>query len=352
MAELPARVSLPSRAMFLVWAPRHRGTRSAWLAESLGIEDLRYLPATQDRGLRAAWRKYPRQLLATVGALLRRRPRVVFVQSPPSFAAWVAAAYGAATGAAVVVDAHSDAFERAIWTRPAWLNRLVARSITLTIVTNEHWAHRIRTSGGTALTVPSIPTSFDAGPPPPLADGHNVAVVNTWASDEPLGAVLDAATRLPHVTFHVTGRADRVATLGRPVPDNVRFTGFLAEDTYHGLLAAADAVVCLTTRDHTMQNGACEALSHGTPIVTSNWPVLKDYFTSGTAHVDNTAHGIAEGISAVLADVHANRGAVLALRQRRSAEWVETRGRLIMLVRDRLERRSHHRPAGGEEGEP
>lgn len=339
------------RALFLVWAPRHKGTRSAWLADSLGIEDLRYLSVTHERGIRAGLRKYPRQLVATLRALISRRPRVLFVQSPPSFAAWAAVAYGIATGAAVVVDAHSDAFERPIWTRPGWLTRLVARRATATIVTNEHWASRIRGWGGVALTVPSIPTTFESGTPPPLASGSNVAIVNTWAADEPLGAVLDAAVRLPDVTFHVTGRSDRVATLGRPVPDNVRFTGFLAEDTYHGLLAASDAVVCLTTRDHTMQNGACEALSHGTPIVTSDWPVLTEYFSTGTAHVDNTAAGIAAGIATVLADGPANRAAVRELRERRSAEWLQLRGQLLDLIHDRLRRRPHHIRRGGAEGE-
>ena len=41
----------------------------------------------------------------------------------------------------------------------------------------------------------------------------------------------------------VTGRSDRLAELGRGVPPNVRFTGFLDEPAYLGLLAGADAVV-------------------------------------------------------------------------------------------------------------
>ena len=333
--------SLPERSTFLVWAERHRGTRSAWLADSLGIDEPTYLSPTRRRGYGAAWRKYPIQLLTTARVLLARRPRVVFVQSPPSFAAWAAALYSAATGGAIVIDAHSDAFERGIWTRPAWITRLVARRAVATIVTNDHWARLVEGWGATAITVPSIPTTFAVGEPPQLGAGRNIAVVNTWASDEPLDAVLDAAGRLPDVTFHVTGRDDRVAGLGRTIPDNVRFTGFLEESVYHGLLRAADAVVCLTTRNHTMQNGACEALSHETPIVTSDWPVLRDYFSAGTAHVDNTASGIAAGIASLLADLEGNRRAVAGLRERRQAEWLETRARLIALINDRLDGRTH-----------
>ncbi len=327
-------LSAADRPLFLVWAERHRGTRSAWLAEALGIEDLRYLSPTRERRLAGAWRKYPVQLAVSLAILARRRPRTVFVQSPPSFAAWVAFLYSWMTGTGYVIDAHSDAFERGIWTRPSWLTSLVARRAIATIVTNDHWASIVASRGGRAICVPSIPTTFPVGDAPPLAEGRNVAVVNTWARDEPLDAVLDAAARLPAVTFHVTGRASRVPTLGRTIPANVRFTDFLAEDAYHALLRAADAVVCLTTRDHTMQNGACEALSHGTPIITSDWEVLRSYFSSGTAHVDNTAEGIADGIQTVLDDVPGHRAAMAALRDLRLREWHDQRVTLVDLIHD------------------
>jgi glycosyltransferase involved in cell wall biosynthesis len=328
-------------AMFLVWAERHRGTRSAWLADALGIAELRYFAPTQRRRLAGAWRKYPVQAAASLGALLRRRPRVVFVQSPPSFATWMAAVYAAMSGAVYVIDAHSDAFEREIWTRPAWVTRLVARRATATIVTNAHWARRVESWGGRALIVPSIPTTFPSGGrAPDMSTSRNVAVVNTWARDEPLEAILDAARLAPEVTFHVTGRAHRVASLARPVPPNVRFTDFLPEEDYHALLREADAVMCLTTRDHTMQNGACEALSHGTPIITSDWAVLREYFDAGTVHTDATPARIAEQVRRILADLPRYRAEVEELRARRLAEWEVARADLVHLVRHRLAART------------
>jgi glycosyltransferase involved in cell wall biosynthesis len=326
----------PGRSLFLVWAQRHRGTRSAWLASSLGINELHYLAPTSARGIAGAWRKYPIQAWSSVRLLMAVRPRVVFVQSPPSFVTWLAALYGAITGAAIVIDAHSDAFERSIWTRPRWILRAVARAATATIVTNDHWATRVRGWRATAITVPSVPTTFEAGESPPLTSGHNVAVVNTWAADEPLDEVLDAAELLPTVSFHVTGRDDRVATLHRDLPANVHFTGFLSEDRYHGLLCAVDAVVCLTERDHTMQNGACEALSHGTPVVTSDWSVLREYFDAGTAHVDNTAAGIAAGVQHVLDDLPGHRHGIRQLRERRQGEWLDTRRTILELINRHL----------------
>jgi glycosyltransferase involved in cell wall biosynthesis len=328
------------RTVVLVWAERHRGTRSAWLAESLGVGPPRYLAPTSGRGWGAAWRKYPAQAYATLRLLRRERPRLIVVQSPPSFAAWVTAFYARASGAVLVIDAHSDAFERWIWMSPRFITAAVARTALATLVTNRHWAERVRSWGGVAKVVSSIPTTFAPGVAPDLGAGPHVAVVNTWAPDEPLDALLAAAALVPEATFHVTGRDDRVANLAGPIPANVRFTGFLPEDRYHGLLRTADVVVCLTTRDHTMQNGASEALSHGTPIVTSDWEVLRDYFAKGTAHVDNSPPRIAAGIRAVLDDLPAHRTAVDELRAERLSDWVAARSDLIDMINDRVDGRT------------
>jgi glycosyltransferase involved in cell wall biosynthesis len=76
----------------------------------------------------------------------------------------------------------------------------------------------------------------------------------------------------------------------------VKFTGFLPDEEYLGLLRGVQAIMVLTTNNHTMQRGACEAVSLGKPIITSDWPVLRSYFNKGTIHVDNSYHGIKEGI--------------------------------------------------------
>ena len=333
----PDRLPFPGPAMCIVWAPPHMGTRSAWLAHELGIDDVRYIAPTNRRGLLAAPMKYPRQAITTLRALNSARPRVVLVQSPPSFAAWTAWLYAVATRSALVIDPHSDAFERAIWTRPRWLNAIVARRSATVIVTNSHWADLVRSWGANATVVPAIPTTFEIGPPPPLAPGFNVAVVNTWAPDEPLAAVAAAAALVPEATFHVTGRDDLAAGLGTH-PSNVRFTGFLAEPTYHGLLASSQAVVCLTTRNHTMQNGACEALSHGTPVITSNWPVLRAFFSSGAVHVDPSPEAIAAGVRRVMADHDSYVAGIRSLRELRRREWLEHRDTLVALAVDQLAR--------------
>ena len=70
-----------------------------------------------------------------------------------------------------------------------------------------------------------------------LAPGPNVVFVGTFAFDEPLDVLLEAAADLRDVHFHVTGDtrvADQALLAG--APPNVMFTGFRPYDAYLGLL--------------------------------------------------------------------------------------------------------------------
>jgi hypothetical protein len=102
-------------------------------------------------------------------------------------------------------------------------------------------------------------------------------------------------------------------------------------------MRTSHAVICLTTRDHTMQRGACEALSMGKPIVTSHWPLLQEYFNKGTVHVDNTSDGIRNGVDEMKANYDRYLSGILELQSSQQAEWHEKVGELITLVGSALE---------------
>ena len=122
--------------------------------------------------------------------------------------------------------------------------------------------------------------------------------------------------------FYVTGRIHSTASvLVATAPANVYFTGFLAEATYYALLNSVEAVMCLTSRDHTMQRGACEALSLGKPIITSNWAVLRHYFNKGTVHVDNTCEGIRQGVVQMKEDHNSFSIGIKELQLDQQREW-------------------------------
>lgn len=315
---------LRDQSLFLVWGPPSHGPRSRVFAQELGIEELHYVYSTTRRGLLVAPLKYTYQAVRTLILLFQQRPRVVFIQSPPSIAVFFVYLYTLLTNSCFIVDAHSDAFLSPYWKRPVWLHRFLARRAVTTIVTNEHFKQIVNGWGGHAFILRDVPTTFPKGDTYPVNGGFNVVVVNTFAQDEPLAEVLAAAEEMEGVEFYVTGKTGRAGDrLPANPPANVHFTDFLPDDAYYALMDTSEAVMCLTTRNHTMQRGACEALSMGKPIITSDWPLLQDYFHQGTVHVDNTSTGIRQGVAEMQQNYSRYQGEIKELQQTQQREWRE-----------------------------
>ncbi len=324
---------LRHRALFLVWGPPSHGPRSKVFARELGITDLHFVHSTRRRGWLAAPLKYSYQAVKTLSLLFRQRPKIVFIQSPPSFAVLFVYLYCWLTKGHYFVDIHSDALQSAYWTRPQFLYRFLARKAAASIVTNTHFQEQLTRWGGRAIVIRDIPSQFPGVAAAPLNTPFNLVVVNTFAYDEPLAAVLQAARSLNDVHFYITGnkrRADPHLLVNPPA--NVHFTDYLPDPDYYGLLKASDGVICLTTRDHTMQRGACEALSLGRPIITSDWPLLRDYFSQGTLHVNNQSESIIAAAQELQHHYPTYLQGITALRATKQREWEEKANYLVQLV--------------------
>jgi hypothetical protein len=76
----------------------------------------------------------------------------------------------------------------------------------------------------------------------------------------------------------------------------------------------------------------------GKPIITSDWPVLRDYFNKGTVHVDNTSEGIQAGIRRMQAEGSTLEKEITLLQQERWAEWNEKYTALTQLIVEGLKR--------------
>ncbi len=319
-----------TRALMITWAP-YSG-RSEGLAQHLGIRNhcIHYLSFQRPW---VAPVKYPLQAATTLRLLLRERPAVVLAQNPPPLAPLVAALYARATGGGFIMDSHSEPFfiRRWAWTLP--LQRWLARRALATVVTNEHLAAIVRGWGAPALVAVDPPIVFPPLGPRRPAPEFTVVVVSTFAADEPIEAVLAAAQAVPDVRFAITGDLAyaRPKWLATP-PPNVEFTGFLQRAAYYPRIWHANALVVLTTYDHTVLRGAWEALDLGQPLVLSNWPILRQYFRRGTVFVDNTAASIAAAVREVRAREDALRAEMLALRDERRRAWETARAQLERLL--------------------
>lgn len=280
--------------------------------------------------------KYAAQWGETLRILRAERPDAIFVMTPPVFAALPAFWYARRYGAVVVLDAHTAAFMHPRWRLFQWLQRALCRRAATTLVSNTHLASIVEAAGGHATLVPDVPVVFDELEPFPRPAIFTVAVVCSFNYDEPLPAILEAARLSPDVRFFVTGDTRYLPKgVAADVPGNVILTGFLSTPAYAGLLAGADAVLTLTSRDHTMLRGAYEAIYQGTPVIVSDWPLLRDAFGEAGICVENTGSSIAAAVAAMQQELGAYRTRAKRLRERKLARWAVTLPSIVARIEGR-----------------
>ena len=152
----------------------------------------------------------------------------------------------------------------------------------------------------------------------------NVAVISSFAYDEPLQIVFDAASQLPDVYFYITGdkkNADEDLLIKKP--DNVIITGFLDYDTYVDLLRKVDVIMDLTTENTSMVAGAYEAVALEQPLILTNWIPLKRYFNKGTIYIDNSSDDIRKAVMVARTRKEELSKEMHQLKIERTKEWKE-----------------------------
>lgn len=318
---------------FIVWARYHR--RAELLAGHLGAT-LHFIYWDWSRSLLAAPSRYLVQARQTWNILQREGPEVIFVQNPPIFNVLVASLYARRNGARYVIDSHTGAFLSWKWRWSLGLHRMLSRQALTTLVHNKCQEEILKQWGCHYLVVGFTPGNYPAGIPFPGNGQFMVAVVCGSIDDEPVDVVFEAASCLPEVSFYVTGDPRRVTPrMMAQKPDNCKLTGYLPYERYVGLLQGADAILVLTSQNQTLLMGAFEAVSLGTPLMVSDWPILRDYFSRGTVFVPNTVEGICEGVRRAEREQDALRHDIVVLRQQLSAEWEQRFAELRRLLQGR-----------------
>lgn len=276
-AQLPREGQELSRsnAIAVTWED-HRRTRE--LCDALGLS----LHALTFDGGR--WSRYMRLGTATLRLLRARRPQLVFVQNPSLVLALLVIIARPFCGRyRILMDAHNEAvapFTHTTWPIPI-LARIAIRAVDVTIVTNSALAAQVRAIGGTPQVLPDrLPTApFRAEPMPPRTP-MDVMVVATYAADEPISEIIEAASHLgAGYRFRFTGRESRLPKEQRArLPANVSLTGFLEEDAYWQLMADSHIVLDLTLKPNCLVCGAYEALAMMRPMILTGNDATVDLF--------------------------------------------------------------------------
>jgi len=260
------------------------------------------------------------------------------MQIPPPFAPVIVYLYSLLFGRRFIIDAHTGALTYRHWRWSLPLLAFLSRRSLATIVTNEFLAKEISSWGANPFVLEDPPTIIEAPSSEIENDGvFRVVMICGADPDEPVEEVVLAARRLPDIHFDITGDfqgSPHFGSIQSNYPQNVSFTGYIANDDYYALLSAADVIISLTTDDHTFQSGANESLWLSKPIITSDWDVLRCYFSQGTVHVDNTAKDICKGILTIRENYSDFLDGIMDLQKIRRQQWESKVEILKSLIRE------------------
>ena len=312
-----------------VWVTWEHQRRNAGVSNALGIPLFEF-DITGNRV-----KRYARSLAATWRVFRRERPDLIFVQNPSLVLTLAALAYGKLRRIPIVVDAHNAALGRLGPGLLSWPSRLAARHADLTLVSNASLSALVTAQNGQPFVLPDpLPILPPRKPPASEPGRRRVLFVCTYAPDEPYLAVLEAARRLePHTVVYFTGNPkDRADQLQRIAPPNVTFTGFLPEEDYIDLMQSVDAVIDLTTRQDCLVCGAYEAVAAETPLILSDTPAIRQYFSRGVRYTDNSPEDLAKAIREALDSAEAMRAALKELKPTLQADWNRRRRALAELL--------------------
>lgn len=276
------------------------------------------------RGLR----RYIELSKRTWTLLQRERPRILLVQSPSVVLALVTLFWKRWFRYRLVIDAHNEAVEpfSNAFIIMRWITNLLLRYADRTIVTNPQLAKIVFKHGGVPLVLPDrIPIIPEQIPKFIVSEKFNVAVIATFASDEPIDQIISAANELNSgYHFYVTGSLNKIPeNLRNSAPENITFCGFLTEHEYWALLKSCDIVMDLTLKDNCLVCGAYEALAVGTPMILSDNPACVDLFKGIAYFTGNTVESIKHCLEKALLSIDMLRYQLMQQRPVLEKKWID-----------------------------
>jgi glycosyltransferase involved in cell wall biosynthesis len=353
-----------STILFLAWAPYSLRAESMSRRLGASLHTLSY----KTRLKVYAPVKYPLLFYKTLHLLASERPTTIICQTPPIFCPLAAMFYAATNDKRkdirIIIDAHTASFEKP-WSLPLLKNitRWAIGNAMAVIVANAELQNVVYQNYGvmplvledgvpqldytsqeaSQISISRGSSKYDQQQHPPLSmrppqlgpkelqnkgarTKFAVAVISSFASDEPIEEVIGAAKILAETTtFYITGDRSRVASRRlsewKQTANNVTFTGFLNQRDYISLLKKVDAVMVLTNRHYNMLSGAHEALALEKPLITSDWAPLRKYFSAGTTYVNNSVKEIVNAVKYVQLEKDQMKEEMRALKQQKLDEW-------------------------------
>lgn len=234
------------------------------------------------------WLRYVIQAAVTIFVLVKKGPKIIYVQNPPVFAPLIIYFYSLASGSKFAIDSHTAAFLDSKWKKFYGLFKFVAKRAVLNTCHNYKNLEILKSWGiKPAMVVQFFNPAYDEkNLVQPLANDFlneklsqsslPIIMVNRFASDDDYETVIAAAKLMPEATFFITG--DNSGKVLEKVP-NVVYTGYLQHQEFLKLMNKCKTILAFTLRPDTVLWSIREIMALRKPFVTTDSEVLRHYFS-------------------------------------------------------------------------
>lgn len=324
------------KIVFLVWD--RQSIRASGIARHIGAS-LHFLYTSRI--------KHPLLFLRTLQVLRKEKPKIIICQSPPITCPFMAMMYkllfARKSKPKILIDAHTGAVSRP---GSKSVTKLVMKKASSIIVINKEQQDYLSQYYKISAVVLEDPIpdfsnelKFDSSKredcPMVQKSTFNIAVISSFASDEPLKEVFDVASELPDMHFYITGDgkyADK--DLLDQKSDNITITGFLEYGAYVRLLRDVDVIMDLTTDNTSVVAGAFEAVALEQPLIISDWIPLRRCFNRGTIYTNNSTNDIKEAIMKSVTKKKELSKEMHDLKIEKTKEWSEKISKLSYIFQE------------------
>lgn len=324
-----------NNSVFYAWVKYQR--RAASMQEFLGYS-LNFV----DFKLKRKWLKpldYLLKSIGTVSNLILKKPKVLWVQLPPSPLLYIALLYKKINkNAVIIVDCHNGVF----WGK--WKKYLSVEKLNRfdIILVHNYLIKEIAEDFGLSkeklMILEDKPAIKDSSYEKLGSQNVRSTVLMpcSFNADEPIDVVFDAAAQIPEIDFLISGPKDKGALLFdfSKKPKNVQLIGYLSLKEYEEVFRSSDVVLGLTTEDHIQLSVANEATGFEIPMVISDTPLLRNLFNKGAIYVETMdSKSIANGIKEAIASRALLHAEVKVLKTERIQKWEKMAGDVVKRVR-------------------